>query len=223
MVLPRLAAVRQRDQAGRLQLVERGEQFVHRGRLPGDAGLLECRLRIPDPGRHVDIDRHRVVVALDLDDVADRLRQRGVPVLRFGDVVDVVQHALFDHVEELLGGVELRRGRRIAAGHSVDRHGARLLAAGNRGIDPDAAGGAIGVGQLLDGGRFAARGPPVNDFRFWPARVCRAAGAERQRQSERQLVCCVHLISLCADLGPLADGSRRRLQIGNVTIAIARI
>jgi hypothetical protein len=154
--LPRLAAVRQRDQAGGLQLVERGEQFVDAGRFACDAGFRERRLRIPQPGLHVDVHRRGVPVALDLDDADDGFGQQLVPVLAARDVVDVVEHVFLDDVEELLGGVELGGGGRIAADDAVDGDGARLVAAGDGAVDPGAAGVAVGLGDL----RTAADSPP---------------------------------------------------------------
>ena len=102
--------------------LERGEQFVRRGRLFGDAGLFERGLRVPDPGRHVDVDRRRVKMSVDLDDVQDRRRHQLVPFVAQRDVVDVVERSLVDQVSELFGGVELGGRRRIAADDAVDRH-----------------------------------------------------------------------------------------------------
>nr|GFD58732.1 hypothetical protein [Tanacetum cinerariifolium] len=76
--------------------------------------------------------------------------------------VDVVQQAFLDDVDELARGVELGRGGRLAADDAVEGDGARLVAAGDGGVDPGAAKAAVGLGHLLDRGRFAARGPPVD-------------------------------------------------------------
>jgi hypothetical protein len=57
--------------------------------------------------------------------------QHAVPVVAPRDLVDRIEHVFLDDVEELLGGVELGGGGRIAADDAVDGDGARLVAAGD--------------------------------------------------------------------------------------------
>ena len=68
--------------------------------------------------------------------------------------VDVIDEALRDDVVELLAGVELHGGRRIAADDAVDRGGARILADGDGGVDPLAARRIECIGEHLDRRRF---------------------------------------------------------------------
>jgi hypothetical protein len=75
-------------------------------------------------------------MALDPDDVEHWLGQELVPAFLERDIVDVIEHALLDQVGELLGGIELGRHRRVAADDAVDRHRARLVGAGDGGVDP---------------------------------------------------------------------------------------
>ncbi|MFT3850608.1 MAG: hypothetical protein QM739_18615 [Propionivibrio sp.] len=182
LFLPGLAAERQRHQAGGFQLVERGEEVVDRFRFAGYAGLGEGRFGIPEPRRVVDVHRHRVVMAVDLDRVDDGLRQHRVPVLLAGDGVEIVEHAFVDQIAELLAGVELRGGRRVVADHAVDRRRARLFAAGDRRVDPLAASRRISLREFLDRRRFAAGSPPVDHFRARSRRLRRHRCTPREKR-----------------------------------------
>ena len=80
-VLPGLAAVRDGDEAGLLDLVGGDEELVPGGRDLG-AGLLEHLGVGPHPVHAVHVDRHGDVVALVLHHVADHRRAAGRPSCR---------------------------------------------------------------------------------------------------------------------------------------------
>ena len=164
-LLPGLAAERDRDEARRLELVHGGEEFVPvLGRL--GAGLLERRGRGPHPVLAVHIDRDRIDLAVAGDRIEEGRRQEVAPLALGRHLIDVVDEPLRDDVVELLAGVELHGGRRIAADDPVDRRGAGILADGDGGIDPFAARRVEGIGEDLDGRALAARRPPMDDFRL---------------------------------------------------------
>ena len=94
----------------------------------------------------------------------DRWRDDGFPVLLGRNRVDIREQAAFDQFVELLAGVELHRGRRIAPDGAVEGGGAGIDAAGDGGVDPFAACLGELVSEYPHGGRFTARGPPVDDL-----------------------------------------------------------
>mmetsp|Transcript_5758 Transcript_5758/g.22369 ORF Transcript_5758/g.22369 Transcript_5758/m.22369 type:complete len:236 (+) Transcript_5758:2518-3225(+) len=198
-VLPGLAAMRQRDQAGSLELVQRGKELIEALGLLGNAGLLEGGLGEPEPAHVVDVDRRGVEVAFHLDGLQHGLGQELVPAIALGHRVDVVQIALLDDVAELLGGVELRGGRRVAAGNAVDGDRAGLLTQRDGGVHPDAALGLVGLGQGLDRGRLPARGPPVDDLGLeWLGRLGRLGRGRQgggQRGGGQEAAVELHLVS----------------------------
>ncbi len=187
--------MRERDNAGRLELVERGQQFVEAGGLLGDAGFLESCGGIPDPARHVDANRNRIVMAVGLQDTDQGIGKEFVPPFLLRDFIDVIEHALLDEVEILSGDVELRRCWRVTADDAVDGHRACLIATGNCRVDPYAAGSTIGLRELLDGFRLTARGPPVYDFSFRSCRLRVHCYANQQRRSERRFYFLEHPVS----------------------------
>ena len=98
----------------------------------------------------------------------DRLGENVLPVAGGGRGVEIGEVAVVDELVELLAGIELHHGGRVAADDAIDARRARGLAAaaGDRRIDPFAAGLVIGVGEHLHGGGFASGGPPVDHFCF---------------------------------------------------------
>jgi hypothetical protein len=112
----------------------------------------------------VDVHRHSVDMAVAGNSGEDRRRDDGVPVLLGGDCVDIREQAAFDQFVELLACVELHRGRRIAPDGVVEGRGASIDAAGDGGVDPLAACLGELVSEYPDGGRFTARGSPVDDL-----------------------------------------------------------
>ena len=70
--------------------------------------------------------------------IAGGSTSRHLPAI--GQLLEVAEQLVGDQLVELFAGVELHGGRRIAADDAVDAGRARVLAAGDRGVDPGAAG-----------------------------------------------------------------------------------
>ena len=182
-LLPRLAAERERDFAGRLQLVGGFEEVLPGIRL-GRAELLEERLVVKEPVLAVHVDRHRVKLAVASGRIDQRLRQEVAPFAGRGDGFEIEQQALRDEVVELLAGIELHGGGRIAADDAVGAGRARVLADGDGGIDPLAALRFVHLGKDLDRRGFAAGSPPMQNFRFLRGRGARHQGHDGGRRHQ---------------------------------------
>ncbi|MNE10349.1 hypothetical protein D3C80_1030580 [compost metagenome] len=163
-VLPRLAAMGERDETGRLELVGGGEQFIEGGRHLGP-GLVE-HLRVdPQPVDPVDVHRHRYIVAVVLHDLGDFLWQQGVPVVGSGDIVEFGEQAqrtpLLDVRPLDLGGAWRVTGHCAALQYG---HGRCATATGDGVVLP---GETVFLDLFLEGFHrrgFASGGPPVSDF-----------------------------------------------------------
>jgi hypothetical protein len=81
---------RQRRDAGGLELADVVEELVPRGGRRVDPGLLEERLVVPEP-HHAQIERHAVLLAVDLVEPDGRVVEVADPVR--GGVADVLDEA----------------------------------------------------------------------------------------------------------------------------------
>ena len=151
----------------------------------GDAGIGEDLGVVEQPVLSMDIDRQGVEVAVAHRSIEDGLRQSIFPMAGIRLGIEVDQEAAVDEFVELLAGVELHHGRRIAADDAIDTRRPRSLAPGDRRVDPLATGLVEGVREHLHGGGFAARRPPMNDFRLHGIGRSRGAGSQRARNGQR--------------------------------------
>jgi hypothetical protein len=133
----------------------------------------------------VDVDRYRVELAVAVGRLDDHFGQNLAPMVFLGQILEVAQEAVADDLVELQPGIELHRGRGIAADDAVDAGRAGVLAAGDRAVDPGATGRAEGVGEHLDRRGLPTRGPPVDDLglHLLRARKRRANGDQRRHQT----------------------------------------
>ncbi len=170
-----------RNEAGGLELVGSGIEFVEgAGRLV-DAGFLEDFGVDPQPVDTVDVDRHGNVVTVVLHGIGDLLVEQRVPLFFLGHVLE--------HI-----GIEQAGGRPVLDVRPLDLrhtgwvagdcaaleygHGSGPAAAGNGAVLP---GEAVFLDlrlEHIDRCFFTARGPPVHHL--YTAFAFGGAGAQRQ-------------------------------------------
>ena len=123
--LPGLAAERERNDAGRLGLVEQGDELVEVLRL-GTADLVHHRLVEPDPVDGMDVDRNGVPLSVGGGELLQRRRNDLGPAFLLGERGDVAELARLGVVEGEIAE-DLRGGRRIAGRHHRLQRGHRAL------------------------------------------------------------------------------------------------
>ena len=94
----------------------------------------------------------------------DRRRDDGFPVLLGGKSSTSASRPPSTSSSNCLPAAELHRGRRIAADGPVEGRSASIDAASDGGVDPLAARLGELVSEYPHGGKFTARGPPVDDL-----------------------------------------------------------
>ena len=183
-ILPRNATMRQGNDAIRLHLVEKGDEFVPvLGSL--SAGRVESRLVDPYPVGRMDVDRCGDPLAVILGEFLKSRRNHLVPAFLRSDLVQIAEHALLGPVGDVKAE-HLDCGRRIACrdAGAQGRHRLLATAAGDRHIGP---GDALRFKVLLEHierRSLAARGPPMEDFDLIGMGDQRKTGCKNSRQQQ---------------------------------------
>ncbi|MNU79804.1 hypothetical protein D3C71_694210 [compost metagenome] len=165
-VLPRNAAMGERDNAVSLEFVEQREQLVDIGRNLA-ARLVECGLVQPQPIGRVNVDRCGHPVTVIFGEFLQSRRNNLVPTFLGGEIVKVGGDTHFRPVAQV-EAEQLNRSRRIACCDAGAKcgHGGRTGTTGNRHVLPgDAFFGEVFL-QDVECCSFTARRPPVQDLDF---------------------------------------------------------
>ncbi len=166
-VLPRLAAVGERNEACSLELVARCIEFFEGGWVLGDAGFLEDFRVDPQPVHAVDIHRHCHVVTVVFHGVGDFLVEQRIPFFFFGDVfehVGVEQASRRPFLD--VGAFDLGNAWRVTSNRAAFEHGhgSGATAACYSTVFPGKA-VFLNLGlQDIHSRFFTARGPPMHHF-----------------------------------------------------------
>ena len=169
----------ERGLAGGLERGGLGEELVPGRRRGGDADLLEDRRVVPEQVGPVDVDRHRVELAVDGDELEQPLGEHVAPALLVVEEGEVLHLARLDVGEQLLAGVALVGVGRVVGQQPVGQLGLGVGAgpAGDRRVDDLDAGVLLGeeVEQRLLALRVAAARPPGEELELGARLRCRRA------------------------------------------------